>query len=124
MKKDQIIKAINLPLWKQDFIRKNRLLYKNNSGFVDNWLSRWKVLEKDKDGNPRIPVEVERKYEWQADQLAGRTGRTSCSSGHPHPSQEGRLLPCVGGNGPDPCSWLEEEAHHSKGVCENTGLRR
>ena len=56
MKKDEIIKGINLPLWKQDFIRKNRLLYRNNSEFIDNWLSRWKVLEKDKHGKPRIPV--------------------------------------------------------------------
>ena len=27
MRKDEIIKAINLPSWKQDFIRKNRTLY-------------------------------------------------------------------------------------------------
>ena len=72
MKKDEIIKAINLPLWKQDFIRKNRLLYRNNSEFIDNWLSRWKVLEKDKHGKPRIPVS-RTKYEWQA----GPTSRSN-----------------------------------------------
>ena len=72
MKKDEIIKAINLPLWKQDFIRKNRLLYRNNSDFIDKWLSRWRVLEKDKDGRPRIPVS-RTKYEWQA----GPTSRSN-----------------------------------------------
>ena len=72
MKKDEIIKRINLPSWKQDFIRKNRLLYRNNSEFIDNWLSKWKVLEKDKDGKPRIPVS-RTKYEWQA----GPTSRSN-----------------------------------------------
>ena len=72
MKKDDLIKAINLPLWKQDFIQKNRLLYKSNSHFIDTWLSRWKVLDKDKDGRPRIPVS-RTKYEWQA----GPTSRSN-----------------------------------------------
>ncbi len=72
MKKDDMIKAINLPLWKQDFILKNRLLYRNNSEFIDEWLSRWGVLEKDEEGRPRIPVS-RTKYEWQA----GPTSRSN-----------------------------------------------
>ena len=72
MKKDEMINAINLPLWKQDFIRKNRLLYRSNSEFIDDWLARWGVLEKDEDGRPRIPVS-RTKYEWQA----GPTSRSN-----------------------------------------------
>ena len=72
MKKDEMIKAINLPLWKQDFIRKNRLLYRNNSEFIDGWLARWGVLENDESGKPKIPVS-RTKYEWQA----GPTSRSN-----------------------------------------------
>ena len=65
MSKKQMIKAINLPLWKQNFISKNRLLYSNNRDFIDNWLNKWRVLDKDEEGRPRIPVS-RTKYEWQA----------------------------------------------------------
>ena len=65
MTKNEIIKAINLPLWKQDFIRKNRLLYANNEEFIDQWLDRWNVLGVDEEGKPNIPVS-RTKYEWQA----------------------------------------------------------
>ena len=65
MTKNEIIKAINLPLWKQDFIRKNRLLYSNNKEFIDLWLDRWNVLGVDEEGKPNIPVS-RTKYEWQA----------------------------------------------------------
>ena len=65
MDKTEIIKQINLPLWKQDFVKKNRYLYSENKEFIDGWLKRWKVLEKDKKGNPLIPVS-RTKYEWQA----------------------------------------------------------
>lgn len=65
MTKEEIIKAINLPLWKQNFIKKNRFLYSNNKSFIDGWLKRWKVLDKKKDGTPFVPVS-RTKYEWQA----------------------------------------------------------
>ena len=35
MSKEQLIKAIGLPKWKQDFIRKNRLLYTENKRFIN-----------------------------------------------------------------------------------------
>ena len=72
MTKEEIIKAINLPIWKQDFIRKNRLLYSQNKEFIDSWLTRWNVLGVDEEGNPNIPVS-RTKYEWQA----GPTSRTN-----------------------------------------------
>jgi DNA (cytosine-5)-methyltransferase 1 len=72
MRKDEIIKAINLPLWKQDFIRKNRILYRDNKRFIDGWLERWGVLEVDDSGDLVIPVSRS-KYEWQA----GPTSRTN-----------------------------------------------
>ena len=72
MDKEQLIKAISLPSWKQDFIQKNRLLYSNNRKFIDKWLKKWRVLEVDEDGKPFIPVS-RTKYEWQA----GPTSRTN-----------------------------------------------
>ena len=63
--KEDIIKMTGLPLWKQDFIRKNRLLYKNNKEFIDDWLERWQVLGLDEEGKPNYPVS-RTKYEWQA----------------------------------------------------------
>ena len=72
MPKEQLIKAISLPPWKQNFIRKNRLLYTNNRKFIDTWLKRWKVLDVDEDGRPYVPVS-RTKYEWQA----GPTSRTN-----------------------------------------------
>ena len=72
MTKEDMIKAINLPIWKQDFIRKNRLLYSQNKEFIDSWLTRWNVLGVDEEGNPNIPVS-RTKYEWQA----GPTSRTN-----------------------------------------------
>jgi DNA (cytosine-5)-methyltransferase 1 len=72
MRKEEMIKAINLPGWKQDFIRKNRLLYSNNRTFIDSWLERWKVLHVDDEGKPFVPVS-RAKYEWQA----GPTSRTN-----------------------------------------------
>ena len=65
MTKEEMIKAINLPLWKQNFIKKNRLLYSNNRPFIDGWLERWNVLGKKEDGTPFVPVS-RTKYEWQA----------------------------------------------------------
>ena len=65
MRKDEIIKAINLPLWKQDFIRKNRILYRANKKFIDKWLKKWNVLGTDSNGAKKIPVS-RTKYEWQA----------------------------------------------------------
>ena len=65
MRKDELIHAISLPVWKQDFVRKNRLLYAANRPFIDDWLARWEVLGKCEDGTPNIPVS-RTKYEWQA----------------------------------------------------------
>jgi len=65
MRKGEIIKAINLPKWKQDFIRKNRFLYSNNKKFIDRWLAEWNVLGLNEDGERNIPVS-RTKYEWQA----------------------------------------------------------
>jgi DNA (cytosine-5)-methyltransferase 1 len=65
MRKDEIVKAINLPMWKQDFIRKNRILYSANKKFIDKWLKKWNVLGKDSSGAKNIPVS-RTKYEWQA----------------------------------------------------------
>ncbi len=72
MKKDEIIKCINLPLWKQDFIRKNRLLYSNNKKFIDKWMMKWDILGHDDNGNRIFPVS-RTKYEWQA----GPTSRSN-----------------------------------------------
>ncbi len=72
MNKVQLIKAIGLPMWKQNFILKNRLLYSNNRKFIDKWLKRWRVLEVNESGKPFIPVS-RTKYEWQA----GPTSRTN-----------------------------------------------
>ena len=65
MRKGEIIKAINLPKWKQDFIRKNRLLYTNNKEFINQWLAEWNVLGLNEDGERNVPVS-RTKYEWQA----------------------------------------------------------
>ena len=72
MRKAEMVKAIGLPLWKQDFIRKNRLLYSDNKAFIDAWLSEWGVLDRDESGRPAVPVS-RTKYEWQA----GPTSRTN-----------------------------------------------
>ena len=58
-------KNINLPLWKQDFIRKNRVLYANNKSFIDKWLKKWEPFAVDEEGKRKIPVS-RTKYEWQA----------------------------------------------------------
>ena len=46
------------PEWKQNFINKNRLLYKNNKAFIDSWLIKWNIRERFTPTN--------RKFEWQA----------------------------------------------------------
>ena len=48
----------SLPKWKQEFIEKNRKLYKENKEFIDAWLKKYKNL---KDFTP-----THRKFEWQA----------------------------------------------------------
>ncbi len=65
MNKTEIIKCINLPTWKQDFIKKNRILYKANKTFIDKWLAKWNVFGLDEEGKRLIPVS-RTKYEWQA----------------------------------------------------------
>jgi DNA (cytosine-5)-methyltransferase 1 len=65
MNKTQIIKAISLPLWKQNFIGKNRILYAENKKYIDKWLKRWNLFGVDEDGKRLIPVS-RTKYEWQA----------------------------------------------------------
>ena len=46
------------PAWKQNFIKKNRLLYENNKNFIDSWLIKYDNL---KDFTP-----TQQKFEWQA----------------------------------------------------------
>ena len=65
MRKAEIIKAIGLPAWKQNFIRKNRYLYANNKDFIDTWLEKWNVLGFNEEGERVLPVS-RTKYEWQA----------------------------------------------------------
>lgn len=48
----------DMPKWKQDFIMKNNLLYKNNKEFIDLWFKKYKNL---KDFAP-----THKKMEWQA----------------------------------------------------------
>ena len=48
----------SLPKWKQEFIEKNRKLYKENKEFIDGWLKKYKNL---KEFTP-----THRKFEWQA----------------------------------------------------------
>jgi DNA (cytosine-5)-methyltransferase 1 len=47
-----------LPKWKQNFIVKNRELYKRNKEFIDGWLKKNKNLKEFKP--------TDRKFEWQA----------------------------------------------------------
>ncbi len=47
-----------LPLWKQNFIAKNRELYQRNKSFLDKWLKKYDNLEK------FVPTHT--KFEWQA----------------------------------------------------------
>jgi len=65
MTKKEIIEAINLQPWKQNFVKNNRDLYAKNKEFIDKWLEEWKVLEFDEENKPYIP-KSRRKYEWQA----------------------------------------------------------
>jgi len=65
MNEVELIKAINLPLWKQNFVKKNRILYNENKKFIDKWLNKWNLFGFDADGNRLIPVS-RTKYEWQA----------------------------------------------------------
>lgn len=46
-----------MPDWKQDFIRKNQLLYEDNKDFIDDWLLKWGVRESF--------TPTARKFEWQ-----------------------------------------------------------
>lgn len=46
----------DLPEWKQDFINKNRKLYKENKKFIDQWLKKYKI---------RSMIPTYRKFEWQ-----------------------------------------------------------
>lgn len=47
----------SLPQWKQDYIRKNRDLYKTHKEFIDSWLEKYNVK------NFKLR---DRKFEWQA----------------------------------------------------------
>ena len=65
MTKDELIKAVSLPLWKQNFVKKNRILYHSNKKYIDRWLKRWNIFDVDEEGKRLIPVS-RTKYEWQA----------------------------------------------------------
>lgn len=45
------------PKWKQDFIIKNKELYKRNQEFIDQWAEKWSVYEKF--------TPTQKKFEWQ-----------------------------------------------------------
>jgi len=65
MSKEEMIKAISLPPWKQNFVKKNRILYQSNKKYIDKWLKRWNIFGVDEEGKRLIPVS-RTKYEWQA----------------------------------------------------------
>ena len=65
MSKEELIKAISLPPWKQNFVKKNRILYQSNKKYIDKWLKRWNIFGVDEEGKRLIPVS-RTKYEWQA----------------------------------------------------------
>lgn len=46
-----------LPMWKQQFISKNKILYKKNKDFIDKWSKKYKV---------ETFTPTQRKFEWQA----------------------------------------------------------
>lgn len=48
---------LKLPVWKQEFIEKNRYLYLYNKDFIDNWLLKWNELHNF--------TTTEKKMEWQ-----------------------------------------------------------
>lgn len=47
----------SFPVWKQNFILKNRNLYINNKTFIDKWFKKWKIRE--------FAKPTDRKFEWQ-----------------------------------------------------------
>ena len=47
----------DMPIWKQDFIKKNNELYKRNKDFIDSWLKKY--------NNLKDFVPTHRKFEWQ-----------------------------------------------------------
>lgn len=54
----QIEESKEYPIWKNEFIRRNKALYKNNNEFIDKWLEKNNYL------NWAKPTD--RKFEWQA----------------------------------------------------------
>ncbi len=48
----------DMPTWKQEFVKKNNQLYKDNKEFIDQWSKQYNYL---KDFTP-----TQRKFEWQA----------------------------------------------------------
>lgn len=54
---NQDYQVTDLPLWKQNFVNKNRELYKRNKNFIDKWLKKYNNLEWMKP--------TQRKLEWQ-----------------------------------------------------------
>lgn len=48
----------HFPVWKQDFIKKNRELYLDNKSFIDKWMKKWKIRD--------LFTPTNRKFEWQA----------------------------------------------------------
>ncbi|MBE7014019.1 MAG: DNA cytosine methyltransferase [Ruminococcaceae bacterium] len=48
----------NFPIWKKEFIRKNKKLYDNNKRFIDKWLQKYNNLE--------LFTPTQKKLEWQA----------------------------------------------------------
>ncbi len=71
-----------MPQWKQDFVRKNRLLYSENKDFIDSWLERWKVLDMDDEANLSFQL-VEPNMNGKQVQIVEQIGKIYSNLGHP-----------------------------------------
>ncbi len=91
MTEAELIKAISLPPWKQNFISKNRLLYSNNKKYISKWLKEWKVLENDENDKPIIPL-VEENMSGKQAPIVEQTGRISFSSVHLESELNGEII--------------------------------
>ena len=120
MKKAEMIKAISLPLWKQDFVRKNRKLYADNQQFIDKWLTKWNVLGMNEEGEKNIPVS-RTKYEWQAGPDS-RTNWENIFQFRPSGIRVKRGDYCSRSHCPNSYGRLASSPHYAKGMCKNSEL--
>lgn len=54
---DTVIDFTNMPLWKQKLVMKSRIMYENNTTFIDKWIADNKMLERNL---------IHQKFEWNA----------------------------------------------------------